>query len=214
MEKDIFSAGLNLSFAIDGRNERVWATLMGWKKNTFFMTELPYIDGAPLKLFSGDKCLVRFIKDGDAHGFETEVLSIQYHPIPLIFFKYPVIVEELAIRKHKRFSTNIPAKIVFTDTLRIDVTITNISECGCLMKTSIPTDVEHAIRKEFAALKRNCQLTFNVLGIALENIECVIKNMRNIRKAEKYLLFGAKFSDITPENNEHINSLISMFATT
>lgn len=201
-----------MSFAVEGHNERVWATLIGWKKNIFFLSELPYIDGAPLELFSGDKCLVRFIKDGDAHGFETEVLSIQYNPTPLVFFKYPVIVEELAIRKHKRFSTNIPAKIVFTDTITIDVTITNISEGGCLIRTSIPTDVEHKIRKEFASLKRNCKLTFNVLGITLENLECVIRSMRTIRKGEKYLLFGAKFTDISPENNKHINSLINMFA--
>ena len=77
-----------------------------------------------------------------------------------------------------------------------------------------PVDIEHEIRKGFSELKRNCKLTFNVLGIALENLECFIRNIRSIRKGEKHLLFGMQFTDIAPENNEHINSLINMFAAT
>jgi hypothetical protein len=33
-----------------------------------------------------ETCIIRFLKDDDAYGFQTSVISVQFFPAPLIFF--------------------------------------------------------------------------------------------------------------------------------
>lgn len=212
MEKELFHVGLHLSFAVKGNSERIWTTLIGWEANSVFIVKLPYTEGEPATLFSGNNCLIRFMKDGDAYGFEAKVISIQYQPIALVYFEYPIYIEALPIRISNRFATNIPVRILFADTITIDAVIANISESGCLIKTSLSMDDELEIKKEFASLKRNCKLTFNTAGIAIDNLECIVKNIRNVQTGENHILFGMQFSDITLENEKNIYSLINLFA--
>ena len=212
MEKELFHVGLHLSFAVKGTSERIWTTLIGWETNSVFIAKLPYSKGEQANLFNGNNCLIRFMNDGDAYGFEAKIISVQHQPIPLVYFEYPVFIEEMPIRISSRFATNIPVKILFADTIMIDGVIANISESGCLIKTELSMDDELAIKKEFASLKRNCQLTFSVAGIAIENIDCIVKNIRNEQTGEHHILFGMQFSDITLENSKNIDSLINLFA--
>ncbi len=212
MEKELFHVGLHLSFAVKGNSERIWTTLIGWEANSVFIAKLPYTEKRPASLFSGNNCIIRFMKDGDAYGFEAKVISIQYQPIPLVYFEYPIYIEELPIRISDRFSTNIPVMILFAGTIMIDAVIANISESGCLIKTALSMDKELEIKKEFASLKRNCKLTFNTAGIGIDNLKCIVKNIRNLQTAENYILFGMEFSDMTLENKKNIDSLINLFA--
>jgi hypothetical protein len=209
MDKELFNIGLIMTFNVKGCDEHLWIRLIGLKSTSLFITTLPYIEGKPMSLFRGNSCLIRFIKYGIAYGLEAEVVFIQYHPIPLIFFKYPINIYELPLRKHERFIVNIPAKILFADSI-IEATIANISENGCLLKIPIQNDKEHEIKEELT-LNKSCKLTFNVIYETVENLECIV---RNNRSEEKFLLFGMQFNNITPENKGIINSLISVLSCT
>jgi hypothetical protein len=210
MEKELFNIGLIMTFNVKGCNERLWTRLIGVESTSLFITKLPYIEGKPLSLFRGNSCMIRFIKNGTAYGLEAEVVFIQYHPIPLIFFKYPINIYELPLRKHERFIVNMPAKILFADSIMIEATITNISENGCLLIMPIQKDKEHEIKEELM-LNKSCKLTFNVINKTVENLECIV---RNNRTEEKFLLFGMQFINIMPENKGIINSLIAVLSST
>jgi hypothetical protein len=210
MEKELFNIGLIMTFNVKGCDEHLWTRLIGVESTSLFITKLPYIEGKPLSLSRGNSCLIRFIKNGTAYGLEAEVVFIQYHPIPLIFFKYPINIYELPLRQHKRFIVNIPAKILIADSIMIEATITNISENGCLLIIPIQKDKDHEIKEELT-LNKSCKLTFNIINQTVENLECIV---RNNRTEEQFLLFGMQFNNIIPENKGIINSLISVLSCT
>lgn len=210
MEKQLFSIGLQISLDLGGYLERVFTSLIGWEPNLLFITKLPYIDRKPASIFSGNSCVVRFFKEGAAYGFKAEVISVQHYPVPLIFFKYPVDINEITIRKHKRVNTNIPARISYADTLTADATVVNVSEGGCLLKSSIQKDKPAEAEKELQ-INESCKITLTVMGKTLQDIACIV---RSIQAKDDFLFFGMEFTNFTPAHKEIIHSLINVINST
>ncbi len=202
MEKVIFEVGLPLSLEIPKNKNSVRVPIVGWEKNQYFIAKLPSTRQKPVKLKSKDICLIRFLKDDTAFGFKTEVISIQFYPVSLVFFKYPEEIETAAFRVCKRHKTNIPAKLLDAKQLTItQVIIEDISEKGCLLKVladenvSFETDVTH-------------HLTLRILETTLENINCLIKN-QHIRNNHQML--GVEFCDTPDKQLVILQSFICLF---
>jgi c-di-GMP-binding flagellar brake protein YcgR len=210
MEKQLFSIGLPISLDLGGYFERIFTSLIGWETNLLFITKLPYIDRKPVSIFSGSICVVRFFKDGAAYGFEAEAISVQHYPVPLIFFKYPVDINEITVRKHKRVNTNIPARIHYADNLAADATVVNLSEGGCLLKTSFRKENTGVQDKQLKVNKR-CELTLNVMDKILENIPYTV---RSIQIKDGVLLFGIEFITFPPAHKEVITSFLNVINST
>ena len=81
--------GLQLLLQLPKLEQRVSIFVLGWQKDLFLLTNLPYLNEKPVKLKSEDNCIIRFLKGDDAYGFQTSIISVQFFPAPLIFFKYP-----------------------------------------------------------------------------------------------------------------------------
>ncbi|HMK56888.1 MAG TPA: flagellar brake protein [Dissulfurispiraceae bacterium] len=202
MSEDIFQPGQQLLLQLPKLDRRVGLYVIGWQKDQFFITNLPYVDEKPLKLKSEDNCIVRFLKGDDAYGFQTSIISVQFFPAPLIFFKYPGHVDKIPFRKSRRFKLNIPAKLLNpVDVQTYDAEVCDISETGCRIKLS-------EMEEDFFAVGSRMFLTFHILEKGVE-ADCIL---RNARKTDGSLYVGLEFSSISQSYRDAIASFIDMIS--
>ena len=200
MIDDICHPGLQLLLQLPKLEQRVSIFVLGWQKDLFLLTNLPYLNEKPVKLKSEDNCIIRFLKGDDAYGFQTSIISVQFFPAPLIFFKYPAHVDKIPFRKSKRFKLNIPAKLLNPlDVQTYDAEVSDISESGCRIRIM---DME----EDFFAAGSRLYLTFNILEKGVE-ADCVL---RNARKLDDALFLGMEFSSISKTNQDTIAAFIEM----
>lgn len=201
-EDNKFSIGMKLSLAINDSDEKLLLTLIGWDEKQFLITKNPYLRG--LQITSKDDCIIRFAKDGVAYGFQTAMLSMQYSPAPIIFFKYPETIKSMSFRKSKRVKTNIPSIILRKNKnnqfIKYNVKIVDLSESGCLIEI-LETDITHDIDVEDKFF-----VNFKILDKSLE-LDCVARNVRT--KNEVYQI-GTQFIGENTIQKETISSFISM----
>lgn len=131
-----FHVGLKLSLEVNKSEDRIDMFLAGWVKGAFVLATSPQLRN--LELSSNDDCVIRFLKEGSAFGFQTAMLVKQQYPLPLIFLKYPEEVKSMPFRKKKRFKTNIQAKLLKQkgqkEFITDDARIVDLSETGCLLE--------------------------------------------------------------------------------
>jgi c-di-GMP-binding flagellar brake protein YcgR len=202
MSKILFHPGLPLLLQLPKLEQRMHIHVIGWLPHQFLITNLPYFNERPIKLKSDETCIIRFLKGDDAYGFETSVISMQFFPAPLIFFKYPTKVDVMPFRKSKRFRLSIEAKVLDPLTIqKIDVTISDISSTGCrLALPNRPGLTFEAGSKLY--------LTFNILEKSIQ-ADCIL---RNVSQSGEMLIMGMEFSNISTANKELIEAFIDMIA--
>lgn len=202
MSNVLFYPGLPLLLQLPKIEQRMHIYVIGWQTELFLLTNMPYVNERPAKLKSDENCIIRFLKGDDAYGFQTSVISVQFFPAPLIFFKYPVTVDMMPFRKSKRFRLSIPAKILNPATvLKFDVNISDISSTGCQVMLPSRPDLVFETGTKF-------YLTFNILEKAIE-ADCVL---RNVRQIDETLVLGMEFSSISTASKDLISAFIDMIS--
>jgi c-di-GMP-binding flagellar brake protein YcgR len=204
MTDDNFHVGLRLSLEVNNSEDRVDMFLAGWVKGAFVLATSPHLRN--LGLSSNDDCVIRFLKEGSAFGFQTAMLVKQHYPLPLIFFKYPEEVISMPFRKDTRVKTNIQARLLKQkgekEFITDDAIVVDLSETGCLLEISDSKFNETEVNSTYF-------LTFKILDKSLE-VDCVVKGHK-IWKG-KYML-GSEFIDLNQTAQEILKSFISMFTT-
>ncbi len=198
-----FDVGLKMSLVINENNDnKILLTLIGWDAQTFLLAKGPLLK--TIKLTSSDDCVIRFVKDGVAYGFKTSMLSMQYSPVPMIFFKYPEDIKSMPFRKSKRVKTNIPAKVLKREKenqfITIDAKIIDLSETGCLVEAPSNNSTDSLDKND------GFFVNFLIFDKSVE-IDCIIKN---IRQKDDIVLFGSEFGSIADHVKETIASFINM----
>ena len=191
MTDDNFHVGLKLSLEVNKSYDRIDMFVAGWVKGAFVLATSPHL--RKVELSSNDDCVIRFLKEGSAFGFQTAMLIKQQYPLPLIFLKYPEDVISMPFRKTKRVKTNIQAKLLKQkgekEFITDDARIVDISETGCLLEIS-------ASKFNETEVNSNYFLTFMILDKSLE-IDSLVKS-HNICKGN-YLL-ASEFFNLTPSH--------------
>lgn len=198
-----FDVGLKMSLTVNDNNEdKVLITLIGWDERAFLLVKNPLLKS--FRLTSNDDCVIRFVKDGIAYGFKTNMLSMQYSPVPMIFFKYPENIKSMPFRKSKRVKTNIPAKVLKREEgnqfTTIDTKVIDLSETGCLIETISNNTTDSIDRDD------NFFVNFLIFDKSIE-LDCLIKN---VRQKDNLTLFGLEFMSISDSVRENIASFINM----
>jgi len=202
MNEELFRVGLPLNLQVIKMKygERYSTSIVGWEKGSFFIARIPFAQGKPIPISRNDECIIRFLKGGEVYGFQTEVLSIQFYPVPIIFFKYQLDIKFMEIRKSKRYKANIPAKMMYAKKNESrEARIADLSETGCLLKNDASEDIPYEVGDIF-------YVTFRIMDKTLE-LDCML---RNFRPEEKGKSFGMEFIDMTPDKSEVIRSIIEV----
>ncbi len=202
MSNELFNHSLPLLLQVPKLDRRVNISVIGWQKDLFLLTNLPYINEKPVKLKVEDNCIIRFLRGDDAYGFQTSIISVQFFPAPLIFFKYPLNIDKTPFRRSKRFRLNIAAKLLNPqDVHNYDVEIADISETGCRVKVN-------NLEEEAPPAGTRFYLTFNILEKGIE-ADCIL---RNVRRLDDALFLGMEFTSISKTNRETIAAFIEMLS--
>ncbi|MDH4028581.1 MAG: flagellar brake protein [Nitrospirota bacterium] len=203
LTRQAFAVGLQLQLNSKWHTD-VWTHLIGWEVNKFIVAELPFVDGSPINLYSDDSWRIKYIKDDNAFVFTTEVIHIQYFPIPLLFFRYPSDIRKMPIRKHMRCKINIPVRLDCGRDTSAEALISDISEGGCLIKVLAGRDTV------FQAGGK-CRISFSILNTVLKDLEVTV---RNVHEHENMTILGAEFSSLSPGDRRTIASFIDIIKKT
>jgi c-di-GMP-binding flagellar brake protein YcgR len=202
MNDELFNHNLPLLLQVPKLEKRVNISVIGWQKDLFLLTNLPYLNEKPVKLKVEDNCIIRFLRGDDAFGFQTSIISVQFFPAPLIFFKYPLNIDKTPFRKSKRFRLNIAAKLLNPQHVQnFDAEIADISETGCRVKINNQKEEDFSSDTRF-------YLTFNILEKGIE-ADCVL---RNVRRMDDALFLGMEFTSISKVNKDTIAAFIEMLS--
>lgn len=195
--------GLKMSLTInEDAEEKIMVTLVGWDEKVFILAKSPFFRST--KITSDDDCVIRYVKDGIAYGFKTRMLSMQYIPETMVFFRYPDEIKSMPFRKSKRVRTNIPARLLKKEEenrfTTVDAKIIDISETGCLVEVGYDSST--------SKLERNNQffINFKIFDRSIE-LDCSIKNLR---QKDNSLHIGSEFINVSEVVKETIASFISM----
>jgi len=197
MENDIFAVGLTVSIEAHYKTHLA-TTVLGWEKDVFILTKAIYVQGQPAKLQSNNVCKIRFLKDGVAYGCETEIITIQFFPFPMMFLKYPAKLECLKLRVAPRFKADLP--VTLTDekgAMHAEAVMLDISEGGCGVKVPAQAGVELTPEQNYA-------ITFKLLDKEVR-IVCAV---RKLDKGAEATFLGLEFTNIPPPQKETVTLFI------
>jgi hypothetical protein len=194
----VFSVGLPLLVKTN-RNEEALSYLVGWKTNEYLIGQMPYVKGVPL---NKGKYSLKYIKDGDAYIFDSEITAVQIFPLQLAFFKYPLSVVKISLRGHKRFVTKLESTLTATDdeACTINALTIDLGKGGCRLKAS--DQAAHEIRTD-----RVFKLSFSFLDKCLKDIDSTIKKTA---KTENFCFIGLEFQDLPADRKNNLFSVIEI----
>ncbi|UCD56615.1 MAG: flagellar brake protein [Candidatus Hydrogenedentota bacterium] len=191
---------VHLQPAAANQKDRYEVVLRGWQEGRFVLADMPDTEGAVDTFKVGTEWVARYILSGKAFGFKTDVIRVQFHPKPLIFFGYPDSIEALTIRKYKRigiFIIGSLARVAEDGTVQdsAECVVRDLSRGGCLIETDATLSVGDTIALTFVLPN----------GQPLKNIPGEVRNTRPA--GEKRFTGGIMF----PENGDQKQAIDSFF---
>jgi c-di-GMP-binding flagellar brake protein YcgR len=200
MENNIFNVGLTLSLETRYKTH-LWTHVIGWEKDEYILTRAIHVQGQPAKLNSKDPCKVRWLMDGVALGFESEIITVQFFPYPLMFIKYPVSIERLQLRVAQRFKVDLPVKLSdAAQSLTTEGVMLDLSEGGCGLKVPVQNGKELSPDAAYT-------IAFKLMDKEI-SIGCTVKKLDQTGK-DAYLL-GMQFTSISPQQKEALNFFLEL----
>jgi len=207
-EREFLDVGLLIFLQAKGINKdiRYRSSILGWKHGVTIIVEMPLLNGAYVSLTSGCECIVRYIYNETAYGFETVVLkSLHDSNLPLLYLAYPQKVEKIGLRRHQRVEMYLPVHIEIQGESHIqelEGNILDLSVGGCLFE--VHSQVDFNLKLE----------TKIIISFSLPNdeqylirVHSIIKRVHSIKNSTKV---GTQFIDLSPDALAKIHNFCEM----
>lgn len=153
--------------------------------------------------------VVRYIHDGKIFGFQSEIIGSISEPARLIFMNYPKIVEKLDLRRQKRLSCLLPAKITIVcktgDTSAFEAlsgTIVDITTSGCRFKTKL----KHFSSKDMLSGLNDAEIEFLLPGVG--DSLSIRSGIKSLADKDEFALLGVQFLSISEKNKRYLDGFI------
>ncbi|NVK57754.1 MAG: flagellar brake protein [Alteromonadaceae bacterium] len=133
--------------------------------------------------------VVRYVLEGDEGkviALRSEVLKVITHPTNIVFIAMPSSIQSLALRKHKRWTPGIQAKLLIKDDnrkLSTDCMIVDVSlqGCRCVVETT----------PDFPPLDNGKTVSLSIVTDSETQIKGIIKNS-NTANGKRF--YGVQFN--------------------
>lgn len=106
------------------------AELVGYVHYEYLLVRVQPTPGLLPRVNQGEPVRVRFMSNGDAAMFQTEILGHLNRPSIVLALAYPHTMNTVQVRKHKRISCALPVRVA-KDGQKIAGIISDISRGGC-----------------------------------------------------------------------------------
>ncbi len=130
-----YTPGLKITIELGGLNDKAPTIVVGGDFTKNLIVKEPMVHHADRSLWAeylypGNEATVRYIHEGIASGYKTEVIRMISSPDRLLFLKSPKRIESYNLRRHKRISCFMEAKLGFGGEKAVAV-LEDLSTSGC-----------------------------------------------------------------------------------
>ena len=203
IDSRIFMPGTQVKFEVPRTLDTKGQTFFrGYREDHYIILDYPCNDNrVPLPLKDKMKCIVRFLYQGKAYAFESEIQRTARYPYPFIFINYPDKLDNINLRNSERFSIRFPT---FYNQEALEGALENypsgmmldLSEKGCLLET-----------KQLLEQETLLFLAFNLPDQAL--IKNLVAKVKRISKKEEVYRLGMMFMVSEDPDIEKIRAYLS-----
>lgn len=205
--------GTEMTIEIEGVASRFKSALIGMETNSFVLARTPQIidGGFEIKChkFRGSKVVTRYLYRGSVFGFTSKLLGIVSEPIKLIVVEYPKVIEECNLRRHKRLSCLLSAKVKSGNSV-FDVTIIDISEAGCQIMIVNPKVVKINMFDSNKSKDEIIHIMVNLPGVHDKFI--IPGEIKAVRKDPDKVKIGMQFSEMDKKTKSFLIEFIEKSA--
>lgn len=106
------------------------AELVGYSHYEFMLARVRPVPGLLNRLNQGELVQVRFLSDGEAAIFQTEIIGHLIRPGVVLVLAYPHTMNTVQVRRHKRLDCALPVRAA-KDGWKLSGIISDISRGGC-----------------------------------------------------------------------------------
>jgi len=196
------SIGTRMLLEPVGVADRFKTDFVGMERGRYLIVRLPRIPGVREQLYEEKPVKVRYIHEGNVHGFESLVVSLLATPFRLLFLSYPKHIETLNLRQCPRVDCYLPVAASLSDS-RYDGLILNLSCGGC--QVVVETKDKEATPK--IAVDADITLDFKMLASGKNmNLAGKVKNI-NVNDTRIYL--GVKYNELSEDIKKEIENYIT-----
>jgi CheY-like chemotaxis protein len=154
----------------------------GWRKSVHVLLDRPKTElGSFVSLHEGQPCVMRFLHEGRACAFDTQVIDWDTRRVnPYLRIRWPQSLEYIGFRKFERIKLASPCVLVLNDGQRLNAELVDLSLGGCGITCNSPVTAGMCLTFSFTMPD----------GMVVENVDIIVRNVRE--SAEQFLL-GAQF---------------------
>lgn len=198
--------GTEIQLEIDGVASRLQTQLIGIDTDRILIVKTPtmsQIGGINVKLFAGNRVIVRYVFEGVVYGFETAIVEAISSPLRLLFLAYPKLVTARTIRSNPRVNTSLPARLKAGET-GADGTVTDISISGCqleIRRENLPATAKLDVDADV-------DLTLQLPGVGGDFQ--IRGKLRSLRTGERKLEAGISFGELEEQVQLAIDAYVKL----
>jgi c-di-GMP-binding flagellar brake protein YcgR len=203
VDSGIFCPGTSVLFESPRLpDSRTQTFFRGCKQDEYLILDYPQNDiGVPLALKDGMPCIIRFLHEGKAFAFQSEIDKVLRYPYPFIFVTYPTELENLNLRDSERHNVRFPGVYNHKSadgTSKNDLpgVILDLSAKGCLFETVHPQNPDSIILVSFSLPNQ-------------KNIKNLAAKIRRVSKREETYRLGLMFMVSEDPDIEKINEYLA-----
>lgn len=198
--------GTEIQLEIDGVASRLQTQLIGIDTDRILIVKTPtmsQIGGINVKLFPGNRVIVRYVFEGVVYGFETAIVEAISSPLRLLFLAYPKLVTARTIRSNPRVNTSLPARLKAGEA-GADGTVTDISISGCQLEIRR----QHLPETAKLAVDAEVELTLQLPGVSGDFQ--IRGKLRSLRTGERKLEAGISFGELEEQVQLAIDAYVKL----
>jgi c-di-GMP-binding flagellar brake protein YcgR len=187
-----------LSFGMTNKTgPRFRSTLRGWREGAYLIFDIPSAQLSIQTLTRSTPCVVRLFHEGVAAGFRTNVIDWTVDEFPVFRADWPTNSEVVPVRKDERVYLGAPCVVRGESIENLTAELVDISAGGCCIQTSSAVTVATPVTLEFDLPD----------GSRIENLAAVVRS--NVNESGAWQS-GCRFSNLTPQQAEAIQYLVSL----
>lgn len=190
--------GVPIKLELDGIELPLQSVIIGLEPDRYIIIKAPEpFKRVEHKFFKGADLIVRYISQGTVYAFQTKLMESITKPLALLFIEYPRIIQHHELRKRRRLSCHIPARVILGEMENIgcilDLAVTG---CRCLIQASK--------NPEFIRCDLDKEITLKCIFPGSKEMTTLHGSIRNIKRTRKEIDMGIIFDAELPNDSKKV----------
>lgn len=201
--------GARLIVDIDGVCVRMESFYIGRHGEECLIVSTPETTGVSFRpqYFSGRQITCRYLLDGELQGFKAVIRQAIDHPMRLLFLWPPNAVEQISLRKSRRFAAFVPVELEIEGRSSAAVML-DISSGGCRCRVPLSTFGQDSCPD----VDKSSAVTIHASSPVADGPIQIAGVLRHAQCSDRSMQLGIAFDRITAQARDYLRSYLSTLA--